>query len=175
MKISWWRPHGPTAISPGLKRITLKVKLDNPVDTFRNASPRSAVQGPRDTPQEVIGQDGLPTPEIMRHLLDVFMAHFGCQFPFIDRQATEAKIEARTGSVFLLHAIAGIAARFSDHPAIALPGLEPWAYGNVFVNRAKALLGSMLAVPSRNTVAAFILLAHTGFANGECHVFGTSC
>lgn len=114
------------------------------------------------------------------------MVHFGCQFPFLVRQALDAKIEARTGSVFLLNAIAGIAARcvhagrpgllhadhssFSTHPAIALPGLEPHAYGNIFCSRAKALLGSMLAVPSRDTVVAFILLAHTGFANGECYV-----
>lgn len=54
--------------------------------------------------------------------------------------------------------------RFSNHPAIALPGLEPYAYGNVFYERAKALLGSMLGLPRRETVAAFVLLAHMGFA-----------
>lgn len=53
------------------------------------------------------------------------------------------------------------------HPAIALPSLQPWEYGNVFIARAKSMLGSMLAVPSRETVIAFILLAHCGFANGE--------
>jgi hypothetical protein len=58
--------------------------------------------------------------------------------------------------------------RFSTHPAIALPSLQPWEYGNVFIARAKSMLGSMLAVPSRETVIAFILLAHCGFANGEC-------
>ena len=56
--------------------------------------------------------------------------------------------------------------RFSTHPAIARPGLEPFAYGNVFFYRAKALLGSMLAVPSRETVFAFLLLANVAFANG---------
>ena len=33
------------------------------------------------------------------------------------------------------------------------------------------MLGSMLAVPSRETVAAFILLAHMGFANGPLRGF----
>ena len=55
--------------------------------------------------------------------------------------------------------------RFSTHPAIALPSLQPWEYGNVFIARAKSMLGSMLSVPSRETVIAFILLAHCGFAN----------
>lgn len=60
--------------------------------------------------------------------------------------------------------------RFSTHPAIALPDLKNYDYGNVFYSRAKAMLGSMLAVPSRETVGAFILLASCGFANGEWRV-----
>jgi hypothetical protein len=106
------------------------------------------------------------------------MVHFGCQYPFLDRTTLDGKIESRMGSVFLLNSIAAIAARwvrrgtrayfrFSTHPAIALSDLKPYDYGNVFYTRAKAMLGSMLAVPSRETVAAFILLASCGFANGE--------
>ena len=96
---------------PGLKRITLKVRVDNPQDAWRNYSPRPAVQGPNDLPQEVISTDGAPSTPIMRHLLDVFMVHFGCQFPGLDRVALESKIESRTGSTFLLLSIAAIAAR----------------------------------------------------------------
>lgn len=54
--------------------------------------------------------------------------------------------------------------RFSNHPAIARSELQPYEYGNVFYTRAKALLGSMLGVPSREAVVSFILLAHMGFA-----------
>ncbi|KAL7424239.1 hypothetical protein Q5752_001825 [Cryptotrichosporon argae] len=166
VKITWWRPHGQTAIAPGLKRITLKVRVHDPYTAIA-ASPQvgGPGMGPGDGPAELIAADGSPSTPIMRHLLDVFMTHFGCQFPFLDRRDIEAKIEARTGSVFLLNSIAAIAARFSTHPAIALPDLKPYDYGNVFYQRAKALLGSMLAVPNRETVAAFILLAHMGFAN----------
>lgn len=60
----------------------------------------------------------------------------------------------------------GAHSRFSSHPSIALPDLEPWAYGNVFYHRAKAMLGSMLSVPSREAVLGFVLLAHLAFANG---------
>jgi hypothetical protein len=57
--------------------------------------------------------------------------------------------------------------RFSSHPSIALPNLRPHEYGNVFAGRAKALLGSMLAVPSRESVLAFLLLALTAAGNGR--------
>jgi hypothetical protein len=56
--------------------------------------------------------------------------------------------------------------RFSNHPAIAKPNVPPHAYGNVFMDRAKVLLGSMLGVPSRETIIAFVLMCHVSFANG---------
>ena len=56
--------------------------------------------------------------------------------------------------------------RFSNHPSIALPDLQPYEYGNVFFEVAKDLLGSMLAVPLRDNVIALLLLSHLGFANG---------
>jgi hypothetical protein len=95
----------------GLKRITLKVRVDSPQETLQKASPRTALQGQGDTAQEVIAADGAPSTPIMRHLLDVFMVHFGCQFQFLDRQGLETKIENRTGSVFLLNCVAAMAAR----------------------------------------------------------------
>lgn len=47
----------------------------------------------------------------MKHLLDIFMVHFGCQFPFIDKRLVVQQIESRTGSVFLQNCIAGLSAR----------------------------------------------------------------
>lgn len=96
---------------PGLKRITLKVRVNNPQATWR-PSPNSAISpasGPSLEP--VIGEDGLPTTPIMLHLLDVFTKHFGCQFPFVNPKELSAQIAERTGSVFLFHSIAAIAAR----------------------------------------------------------------
>jgi len=48
----------------------------------------------------------------MRHLLDLFFIHFGCQFPFLDKMELESQVDSGTGSAFLFHAIAGIAARY---------------------------------------------------------------
>jgi len=94
-------------ITLGLKRTTLKVRIDIPQDQWRNSSLQGAVQGS----MEVLGPSGMPSPPIMRHLLDVFMIHFGCQFPFLNRRTVDGLIEQSTGSVFLFNSIASVAAR----------------------------------------------------------------
>lgn len=53
----------------------------------------------------------MPTPPIMRHLLEVFFVHFGSQFPFLNQAELDEQVEAGTGSAFLFNAIAAIAAR----------------------------------------------------------------
>lgn len=102
-KITWWRPHGLTAIAPGLKKITLKVRMDSP-------SKRDVFGGPQTTGQ-LFQPNGMPDLVIMQHLLDVFMTHFGCQFPFLDRHRLDHELESGTGSVFLFNCIAATAAR----------------------------------------------------------------
>jgi len=64
-----------------------------------------------DNLEQIIGPTGLPHPTIMRHLLDIFFIHFGCQFPFLDQTGLESQVDAGAGSAFLFNAIAGIAAR----------------------------------------------------------------
>jgi hypothetical protein len=124
VKVTWWRPHGRTAIAPGesasativlgswvltgigLKRTTLRVRLDD------SQIPGSAQPGVTfGVTAELIGADGVPDQTIMRHLLDLFMVHFGCQFPFVERAKVERDIERQTGSVFLHNSIAAVAAR----------------------------------------------------------------
>jgi hypothetical protein len=121
VKVSWFRPHGITAIAPGmsirvtklttgLKQYTLKVRVETPRETWQR-DPHNIPQPSGAPMEEVIGPDGIPPVHIMLELVSVFMVHFGSQFPCIDRRDLEAKIHARTGSSFLLNSIAGIAAR----------------------------------------------------------------
>ncbi|OCF32313.1 hypothetical protein I316_05981 [Kwoniella heveanensis BCC8398] len=161
VKLTWWRPHGQTAIVPGLQRIILKVRVQAPGTISQASTPISPGVKMVD---DVIGPDRVPHPAIMKHLLHVFMEHFGCQFPFLDKHALESAIDSRTGSTFLLVCIAAVAARFSSHPLIALKHLKPFEYGNNFYKVAKELLGSMLSVPSRETVIGLVLLGHMGLA-----------
>ena len=119
VKISWFRPHGQTAYAPGalghdvadagLKRITLKVRIDTPAEALQRTSPNAA--GSANVGQDLFMADGTPEPSIMKHLLDLFMLHFGCQFPSIDKEDMISKIDAKEGNVFLLNCIAGVAAR----------------------------------------------------------------
>lgn len=160
VKVSWYRPHGKTAIAPGLKKVTLKVRVNTP-SWEAAASPAAALDA---SAGELLAPDGFPATPVMLHLLDVFRTHLGAQFPLVGELGLEAGVENRTASLFLLLAIAATAARFSKHPLVALPDLEPHEYGKVFYARAKAMVGSMLGFPSREAIAAFVLLAHMGFS-----------
>ena len=51
-----------------------------------------------------------------------------------------------------------IVTRFSDDPAVALPGLQPARYGDVFNEKARAMVGLVLSVPLLETVMGFLLL-----------------
>jgi hypothetical protein len=56
--------------------------------------------------------------------------------------------------------------RFSSHPSIALPGVDPGFYGAPFKQQVKSMLGSMLSVPSRETVTGFLLLSLVAAGDG---------
>ncbi|KAL7419454.1 aminopeptidase [Cryptotrichosporon argae] len=178
VKVTWWRPHGPTAIAPGLKRLTLKVHVDGErlapapgstviasTSAIGSAMGSTAGAGSIGGADDLFDASGMPVAPVMRHLLDVFAVRFECQFPFLSAAALAQDLATDSASVFLFNAVAALAARFSTHPAIALPDLQPHAYGNVFAARAHGLLAPMLGLPSRETVVALVLLAHVGFAN----------
>ncbi|GFZ47717.1 hypothetical protein JCM24511_05464 [Saitozyma sp. JCM 24511] len=167
VRITWWRPHGPTAIVPGLKRVTIKVRVGPNVDAPSQEPLRLAGQGgtPKGRTEDLFDDRGLPRSDILVHLIDLFAQHFECQYPALDRHSLLRSAQEGSGSVFLLSCVAGMAARFSTHTAIAKPDLRPHEYGNAFANRAKTHLASSLAVPSRETVSALTLLAVLGLSN----------
>ncbi|KGB77880.2 hypothetical protein CNBG_3718 [Cryptococcus deuterogattii R265] len=163
VRLTWWRPCGPTAIVPGLKKITLKIQVTSPIpltpSRLSHALDRGHDSDILNPHMELIDADGRPKKAIMLHLLDLFFAHFGSQFPYLDKAGMTRTLNNGDGSVFMLNCIAAISARFSVHPAIALPHLQPYSYGAIFTSRAKALLGSLLSVPSRDTILSCLLLA----------------
>ncbi|ORX40132.1 hypothetical protein BD324DRAFT_260361 [Kockovaella imperatae] len=166
VKITWWRPHGKTAIAPGLRKITLKVKIDRQSTTSQNVSPINDLQD-FDPGIDIFEPNGMPVKPIMRHILQIFSTHYECCFPYLDSTSLLQQLETDTGSVFLFNSIAGFVARFSNSPYIARPGLEPCEYGNVFGERAKSMLGKMFAVPSLDTIAGVCALAWSGAGNNS--------
>ena len=93
----------------GLKRITLKVRVDRSAGNRQLPTPTAGSNV--DIPTEVVGTDGMPNIPIMKHLLDLFMVHFGCQFPLLEHRRLEADLEAGIASIFLLNCIAATASR----------------------------------------------------------------
>lgn len=169
VRLTWWRPHGPTAIVPGLKRVTIKVRLDAPPERA-SASFGTLLGSPLYPTDELFDERGLPAPTLRAHLLDIFAQHFECQFPALSPDVLAEAGER--GNAFLLNCVAAMAARFSHNPAVARPDLKPHEYGQPFQVRAESLLASSLAVPTRETVGALVLLAHLGLSNAsESHMW----
>ncbi|ORY26761.1 fungal-specific transcription factor domain-domain-containing protein [Naematelia encephala] len=143
------RPHGPSAIRPGYEQSTLRIRL---------------------SPSPLIAASPIPDEAVlMGHLVDIFMDQFGCQFPVLNRNRSRDLLQqcSQAHSSFLLYAIAAVSARFSSDPRIALPGLRPYQYGDVFKTRAMPLVGMMMAIPSYETVLAFLFLALSGLGGGS--------
>lgn len=91
----------------GLKKIILKVRVENP-----RAAPRPPHPGLSEQPADIIQPNGMPSPAIMDHLLDLFDIHFACQFPALRVDELRAEAMRGGGSIFLLNCIACSAARW---------------------------------------------------------------
>lgn len=134
VKVTWWRPHGQTAIAPGeptqlkelmvgLKKMTLKVRLDDGSKTVSRSpmADDSWLLGPT----ELFGPNRAPSALIMRHLMILFEEHFGSQLPFLDFKRLQEDLDAGNGQVFLLNCIAACAARWVKDLAVLMIGSPP--------------------------------------------------
>ena len=72
-------------------------------------------------PADIVQANGMPSPAIMEHLLDLFDIHFACQFPALSVNDLRAEAMRGGGSIFLLNCIACSAARsVLQNPTMAL-------------------------------------------------------
>lgn len=63
-------------------------------------------------PQDkLVDEGGMPRRDLMLHLLDVFMTHFGSQYPALSRSQLERDLDQRSGSTLLFNCIASTASR----------------------------------------------------------------
>ena len=105
-------------------------------------------------------QDVYSNPNILRHLLKVFKDIFWAQMPCVDCPELEEAIERDPSPSFLMNCVAAISARFSNDPRIAQSRSEPSTFGDVYYERAHAMLGNVVKIPLRETVVGFTLLAY---------------
>ena len=183
-RVPYFRYFGPTAIVPGFKQMVVSVK-----ERRRSFSGSHSGTSPMSNPSAGIipsssggGSDvvieELPTYDpnsltpvhpLIIHLIKTFFLHIGCNFPFLKESTfTRAVKEKRVESI-LVDAVCGLAARFSDAPALTGGNdkMRRTERGQVYAQRAKAATVDTFPCPSVGAVQAFLLMAYESFGANQ--------
>ncbi|KAA8572316.1 hypothetical protein EYC84_002941 [Monilinia fructicola] len=194
-RVPYFRYFGPTAIVPGFKQMVVSVRESRrsmgPPSSSVTMSPISAKHGstggsvhggtPSQTgtePRSAIDMplydpnDLLPVNRLIIHLVEVFFAHLGCNYPFLSKRQENFKrlVEEKKIEPILVDAVCTLAARFSDHPLLTTSHESPHPkseYGQVFAQRAKAAVVDTFPCPTVGAVQACLLLAYEGFGANQ--------
>ncbi|QSZ35533.1 hypothetical protein DSL72_008403 [Monilinia vaccinii-corymbosi] len=195
-RVPYFRYFGPTAIVPGFKQMVVSVRenrrsLGPPSSSSVTMSPISAKHGSTEgsvhggTPPQTGTEtrcaidmplydpdDLLPVNRLIIHLVEVFFAHLGCNFPFLSKRQEKFKrlVEEKKIEPLLVDAVCALAARFSDHPLLTTSHESPHPkseYGQVFAQRAKASVVDTFPCPTVGAVQACLLLAYEGFGANQ--------
>ncbi|ESZ96123.1 hypothetical protein SBOR_3512 [Sclerotinia borealis F-4128] len=194
-RVPYFRYFGPTAIVPGFKQMVVSVRepkrsIGVPSSSSLTMSPvsakhssggsihggtpsqagtdsRSAIDMPLYDPS-----DSLPVNRLIIHLVEVFFAHLGCNYPFLSKRQENFKhlVEEKKIEPILVDAVCALAARFSDHPLLTTSHESPHPkseYGQVFAQRAKAAVVDTFPCPSVGAVQACLLLAYESFGANQ--------
>lgn len=123
--------------------------------------------------------DVLPVSNLVSHLCDLFFAHLGCSFPFLQRDRFLQDLKDKKIDTMLVDAVCSLAARFSPHPLLGPPQAPPidrsqppadvnlCERGLPFAHRAMNALVDALACPTLSAVQACLLLAYEQFGSNH--------
>jgi hypothetical protein len=123
--------------------------------------------------------DTLPVPNLISHLSDLFFAHLGCSFPFLQRERFLQDLKEKKVDTMLVDAVCALAARFSPHPLLGPPQAPPIDpsqlpadpklsdRGLPFAQRATSALVDSLSCPTLSAVQACLLLAYEQFGSNH--------
>ncbi|KAG2420943.1 hypothetical protein HFD88_000557 [Aspergillus terreus] len=189
--VPYFRYFGPTAIVPGFKQMVVQVRGSQSLSPLR--SPKFADAGighinsiadTRDTRDANTipfydRDDSLPVSNLVKHLCDLFFAHLGCNFPFLQRERFLRDLKDKRVDTMLVDAVCALSARFSPHPLLSPPqappidGSEPQPdvrksdRGQPFAHRAMSALVDSLSCPTLSVVQACLLLAYEEFGSNH--------
>nr|XP_031857874.1 uncharacterized protein CI109_006746 [Kwoniella shandongensis]KAA5524946.1 hypothetical protein CI109_006746 [Kwoniella shandongensis] len=147
-KLTTLRFHGRTGTVPGFERC----EIDSSPDTLNDTLPMT------------LDQHTLPRTPIIQHILNLYFTHFACRFPFFVRSDVR---EDSPQFPFLFHCIGALVARFSDHPEICDPSSPRHTLGKIFLEQARRQVGSMMGIPSRETILGLLLLVEAALGSGS--------
>lgn len=123
--------------------------------------------------------DSLPVSNLVLHLSDLFFAHLGCNFPFLQQERFFRDLKEKKVDTMLVDAVCALAARFSPHPLLGPPQAQPidrsqpppdvskWDHGQPFAQRAMSALVDALPCPTLAAVQACLLLAYEQFGSNR--------
>lgn len=123
--------------------------------------------------------DSAPVSNLVSHLCDLFFAHLGCNFPFLQRERFFQDLNDKKVDTMLVDAVCSLAARFSTHPLLGPPQAQPiersqmphdgkkWDRGSPFGHRAMSALVDSLPYPTLSAVQACLLLAYEQFGSNH--------
>ena len=189
--VHYFRHLGPTAIAPGHKKLSLKVRQDHgdPLEggAFPHCSPDTANKTATDSGLLPLfdRETSLPATAILPQLLDSFFEYYGDNFCFLNRAYLDQLIDNGEASSFLVCSMSALSSRFCPSVTFAAyfqpktDGTERarWEYSIPFIDRAKQLLMPLLSIPSCDVVAGLLLLAWADFGDnneaGACLRFHT--
>lgn len=185
IRLRYYRRFGPTAVIPGLRKLSVVVDPDHDKDEeaageFVDQQPGYHTSPPTvSTPStgssvtyksrlfDKTGQK--PHPDTIPDILRVFFDTFGGHFPFLNAQILSGHVRSGEASSFLLNAIAALTVRFCalDGPLVVLKekyNLE-WMRGAPFLAKAREQLVPLLSIPAPEVVAGLLILAWAEFGD----------
>ncbi|KAJ5682841.1 hypothetical protein N7462_006006 [Penicillium macrosclerotiorum] len=198
--VPYFRYFGPTAIVPGFKQMVVQVRGSRKSNPSMSSESLSPLRSPK--PSDVhVGlsaptadtrdtrdsntipfydrDDALAVPNLVYHLCDLFFAHLGCNFPFLQRDRFLQDLKEKKVDTMLVDAVCALAARFSPHPLLGPPQAPPidrsqppvdirlWDRGLPFAHRAMSALVDSLSCPTLSAVQACLLLAYEQFGSNH--------
>ena len=180
--VHYYRHHGPTAIAPGHKQVSVKARQDNDESQSRDQMiPVSNIPSSRQTStlsasHPLFDDDsGLPQPAVLWQLLDIFFEYYGNFYCFLNKRYLIQRIKEGKPPVFLISVISALSARFCD-PGMFSSYFSPledgverdrWEFSAPFLERAKSLIVPTISLPTTDGVAGLLLLAFADFGDNN--------
>ena len=177
--VHYYRHHGPTAIAPGHKQISLKARQDED-DTAHDDQlmirAGQHVQCSHSYHHALFDTStGLPKASILPQLIDTFFDYYGDIYCFLNKNRLIQLINEGRPPVFLICAMSALCSRFCQ-PELFLNFFPPladiserkaWEYSFPFLERAKSMVMSAISLPTTEVVAGLLLLAFADFGDNN--------
>lgn len=180
--VHYYRHHGPTALAPGHKQVSLKARYDSA--EYTQTQQKMPPDEPQTFNQLVFGSSepqlfdnrtGLPTGSLSTVLLDTFFDFYGDLYCFLNKEHLQKLIDDGEPPVFLIVAMSALSSRFCapevfrDYfpPITSNLKREHWEFSTPFLEKAKSMVVSAINLPTTEGIAGLLLLAFADFGDNN--------